>query len=153
MSCLRCVFHVSAAGSWIHMGLTTGGSGNSTAPSPGGPWEAFPSTSPQGHRRGAVGQGEHRVPLLWPASRRSSSGANGSHGRLGEAGSARQLQELAAGWCWNGMQCGRGFTARCLPKGKGWGGMEVSGGAALLACALGTLLQAQLRMYTGSDIE
>lgn len=83
--------------------------------------------------------------------------ASVSHGSLGEAGSMVQLQELVTNLCWNGMQNGGGFTARCLPKGEGWGGMQVSGVTALaalvLVCALQTQLQAQLRTCTGSDIE
>lgn len=58
---------------------------------------------------------------------------------------------------WESMQHGGGFTARYLPEGQGWGGMQVSGGTALLAlvlaCALRTQLQAQLGTCTSSDSE
>lgn len=51
----------------------------------------------------------------------------------------------------------RRLYCKCLPKDEGWGGMQVSGGTALLALvlarALWTQLQAQLRTGTGSDIE
>lgn len=94
-----------------------------------GPVGSLPSASPQAHREGAAGQGEHAVPSLCPAGNRQSiSGANEIPGNLGEAGTTAQLQELATGSCWNGMLYGGGLTARSLPKGEGWGGMQVSGG-------------------------
>lgn len=137
------------------MGLTTGDSGSFSAPS----WEAFQAVPHRDTGRVPwVKVNTLFVPLLCPASNwQSSSGANETHGSLGEAGSVGRLQELATGSCWNRMRYGEGFTAGCLLKGKEWGGMQVSGETALLALvlapALPTQLQAQLRTCTGSDIE
>lgn len=95
---------------------------SSAAPSLWAWWEDFQSTSPQGYREGAAGQGEHTVPSLCPAGNRQSiRGANVIPGNLGEAGTTAQLQELATGSHWNRIRYGGGIAARSLPKGQEWG--------------------------------
>lgn len=158
LNCLHCVFHVSTSGSWILRGLATGGSGSSTAPSRWAPWEAFQAPPQEDTGRGLWVKESTLFPCsVLPGIGRAAVGGKCEswkpwrsriHGAAPGAGHKLML-EWDAEW--------GGFTARCLPKGEGWGEMQVSGVTALaalvLVCALQTQLQAQLRTCTGSDIE